>query len=93
MKLPFHTYDVFTNERFGGNPLAIVEEADGLTTAEMQIIAREFNLSETIFVLKPRDPRLAAPSRPPFGWRRWQASCPSRSRASATCRAPSSPPR
>ena len=56
MKLPFHTYDVFTNERFGGNPLAIVEEADGLTTAEMQVIAREFNLSETIFVLKPRDP-------------------------------------
>ncbi|MCX7350857.1 MAG: PhzF family phenazine biosynthesis protein, partial [Alphaproteobacteria bacterium] len=42
MKLPFTTYDVFTKERFGGNPLAIVEEADGLTTAEMQIIAREF---------------------------------------------------
>jgi trans-2,3-dihydro-3-hydroxyanthranilate isomerase len=56
MKLPFTTYDVFTNERFGGNPLAIVEEADGLSTAEMQVIAREFNLSETIFVCKPRDP-------------------------------------
>lgn len=56
MKFPFHTYDVFTTERFGGNPLAIVEEADGLTTAEMQVIAREFNLSETIFVMKPRDP-------------------------------------
>ena len=55
MKLPFTTYDVFTKERFGGNPLAIVEEADGLTTAEMQIIAREFNLSETIFVMRPRD--------------------------------------
>lgn len=56
MKLPFHTYDVFTNRRFGGNPLAIVEEADGLSTEQMQTIAREFNLSETIFVLKPKDP-------------------------------------
>lgn len=55
MKLPFHTYDVFTNRRFGGNPLAIVEEADVLTDAQMQTIAREFNLSETIFVLKPKD--------------------------------------
>jgi trans-2,3-dihydro-3-hydroxyanthranilate isomerase len=55
MKLPFTTYDVFTTRRFGGNPLAIVEEADGLSTAEMQTIAREFNLSETIFVLKPKD--------------------------------------
>lgn len=55
MKLPFHTYDVFTTRRFGGNPLAIVEDADGLTTGQMQTIAREFNLSETIFVLKPKD--------------------------------------
>ena len=55
MKLPFQTYDVFTNRRFGGNPLAIVEEADGLTDAQMLTIAREFNLSETIFVLKPKD--------------------------------------
>ncbi|MFN4141334.1 PhzF family phenazine biosynthesis protein [Aestuariivirga sp.] len=56
MKLPFHTYDVFTNRRFGGNPLAIVEEADQLSDAQMQVIAREFNLSETIFVRKPKDP-------------------------------------
>ena len=56
MKLTFHTYDVFTNRRFGGNPLAIVEEADGLTDTEMQTIAREFNLSETIFIRKPADP-------------------------------------
>ena len=56
MKLPFTTYDVFTNRRFGGNPLAIVEEADPLSTEQMQVIAREFNLSETIFVRKPRDP-------------------------------------
>ena len=55
MKLPFTTYDVFTSRSFAGNPLAIVEEADGLTTAQMQTIAREFNLSETIFVLRPKD--------------------------------------
>lgn len=60
MKLPFHTYDVFTNRRFGGNPLAIVEEADALTDVQMQMIAREFNLSETIFVRAPRDPAHAA---------------------------------
>lgn len=56
MKLTFHTYDVFTTRRFGGNPLAIVEEADALSDAEMQTIAREFNLSETIFIRKPKDP-------------------------------------
>ena len=55
MKLPFHTYDVFTDRRFGGNPLAIVEEADGLTAGQMQVIAREFNLSETIFVRTQTD--------------------------------------
>lgn len=55
MKLPFTTYDVFTNRAFSGNPLAIVEQADGLSDAQMQMIAREFNLSETIFVRKPRD--------------------------------------
>ncbi len=53
MKLRFHTLDVFTERRFGGNPLAVVLEADGLATAAMQQIAREFNLSETVFVLKP----------------------------------------
>lgn len=56
MKFTFHTYDVFTNRRFGGNPLAIVEEADALSDEQMQTIAREFNLSETIFVRKPKDP-------------------------------------
>ncbi len=56
MKLIFHTYDVFTARKFAGNPLAVVEGADGLTTPEMQTIAREFNLSETIFVMAPDDP-------------------------------------
>lgn len=54
--LPFHVYDVFTDTPFTGNPLAIVEKADGLTTAQMQTIARQFNLSETIFVQAPDDP-------------------------------------
>lgn len=51
--LQFHTLDVFTTQRFGGNPLAVVLEADGLKTGQMQAIAREFNLSETVFVQKP----------------------------------------
>jgi trans-2,3-dihydro-3-hydroxyanthranilate isomerase len=51
----FVTLDVFTKERFAGNPLAIVRDADGLDTAAMQRIAREFNLPETVFVLPPKD--------------------------------------
>jgi trans-2,3-dihydro-3-hydroxyanthranilate isomerase len=51
----FHTLDVFTARRFGGNPLAVVLDADGLTTEEMQTVTREFNLSETVFVMKPED--------------------------------------
>ncbi len=42
--------DVFTDKAFGGNPLAVYPEADGLDTAQMQTIAREMNLSETTFV-------------------------------------------
>lgn len=56
MDYRFHTLDVFTSERFGGNPLAVVLDADGLTSAEMQTIAREFGLSETVFVLKSAQP-------------------------------------
>jgi trans-2,3-dihydro-3-hydroxyanthranilate isomerase len=55
MRLQFHTLDVFTNRRFGGNPLAVVLGADALSSAQMQTIAREFNLSETIFVQTPAD--------------------------------------
>lgn len=54
--LEFHIYDVFTDRAFSGNPLAVVMGADGLSTAQMQTIARQFNLSETIFVMAPRDP-------------------------------------
>ena len=49
----FHTLDVFTDTPFGGNPLAVVLDADDLSGESMQIIAAEFNLSETVFVLKP----------------------------------------
>jgi trans-2,3-dihydro-3-hydroxyanthranilate isomerase len=52
----FHTLDVFTDTPFSGNPLAVVLDAGALTTAQMQTIAREFNLSETIFVMPPQDP-------------------------------------
>jgi trans-2,3-dihydro-3-hydroxyanthranilate isomerase len=55
MELDFHTLDVFTDRRFAGNPLAVVHGADGLDTAAMQTIAREFNLSETVFVMKPEN--------------------------------------
>ncbi len=54
--LPFHIYDVFTDRPFAGNPLAIVEDADGLSTSQMQTVARQFNLSETIFIQTPDDP-------------------------------------
>ena len=56
MALDFHTLDVFTDRRFSGNPLAVVLGADGLDPARMQLIAREFNTPETVFVLKPDNP-------------------------------------
>ncbi len=56
MALTYHILDVFTERPFGGNPLAVVLDADRLSAAEMQAIAREFNLSETVFVLKPALP-------------------------------------
>lgn len=53
MKYAFYTCDVFTGTRFGGNPLAVLPDAEGLSGAQMQQIAREFNFSETSFVLPP----------------------------------------
>ena len=50
----FVTLDVFTTRRFAGNPLAVVLDSDGLSDADMQTIAREFNLSETVFVQPAR---------------------------------------
>ena len=51
----FVTVDVFTDRRFGGNPLAVFPDAQGLSDGEMQSLAAEFNLSETTFVLPPTD--------------------------------------
>src|SRR5215470_5726543 len=56
MQFDFTTVDVFTASRFGGNPLAVVTNSHGLATDQMQSIAAEFNLSETTFVLPPKDP-------------------------------------
>ncbi len=53
----FVTLDVFTTQALAGNPLAVVLDADGLDAAAMQAIAREFNLSETVFVIAPNEPR------------------------------------
>lgn len=60
MRRRYVTVDVFTDQPFGGNPLAVVLDAEGLSTAQMQALAAEFNYSETTFVLPPRDPAHAA---------------------------------
>ncbi|MEO8359749.1 MAG: PhzF family phenazine biosynthesis protein [Vicinamibacteria bacterium] len=52
---PFETVDVFTSQRFGGNPLAVFPGAVGISDTDMQRLAAELNLSETTFVLPPRD--------------------------------------
>ena len=74
MRRRFVTLDVFTTRRFAGNPLAVVLDPGGLDTAAMQTIAREFNLSETVFVFPPADRQTAQ-------------SCAS-SRRHANCRSP-----
>src|ERR1700693_121241 len=53
----FVTVDVFTDRRFGGNPLAVFPDARGLSDEQMQALAAEFNLSETTFVLPPDNPQ------------------------------------
>ncbi len=54
-RLHYHLLDVFTNERFGGNQLAVFTNGRGLTTETMQQITKELNLSESTFVLPPED--------------------------------------
>ncbi len=58
--LKFYQADVFTSQPFGGNPVAVFPDADGLTDDELQQIAREMNLSETVFVFPPTDPAAVA---------------------------------
>ena len=55
IRLAYHLLDVFAERPFAGNPLAVIPDAEGLRPEQMQAIAREFNLSETAFVLAPRD--------------------------------------
>ncbi len=55
-RFDFETVDVFTDQRFGGNPLAVFMDASGMDDATMQALAAELNLSETAFVLPPADP-------------------------------------
>jgi trans-2,3-dihydro-3-hydroxyanthranilate isomerase len=56
LKRPYYLLDVFTQAPLAGNPLAVVLESSGLDTERMQKIAREFNLSETVFIFDPYDP-------------------------------------
>jgi trans-2,3-dihydro-3-hydroxyanthranilate isomerase len=56
----FYTLDVFTTTRFQGNPLAVITDGDELSADQMLAIAREMNLSETVFVQKPTDDRALA---------------------------------
>lgn len=53
MQYRYFIVDVFSDQQFGGNPLAVLPEASGLTAGQMQQIAREFNFSESTFVLPP----------------------------------------
>src|SRR5437016_6713611 len=55
MQRRYHTLDVFTTTRFAGNPLAVFTDGDELSDDQMLVIAREMNLSETVFVQKPTD--------------------------------------
>ncbi len=55
MEHRYYTLDVFTSNRFEGNPLAVFTDGDGLSDDQMLAIAREMNLSETVFVQKPTD--------------------------------------
>lgn len=55
-RLQFYKADVFADEPFGGNPVAVIPDAEDLTDREFQQIAREMNLSETVFVVPPTDP-------------------------------------
>lgn len=60
MKRRLYTLDVFTTTRYEGNPLAVVTDGDGLSSAVMQSIAHEMNLSETVFVQRPTNNRALA---------------------------------
>ena len=60
MERRYYTLDVFTNTRFEGNPLAVITDGDGLSDDAMLAVAREMNLSETVFVQKPTEDQALA---------------------------------
>jgi trans-2,3-dihydro-3-hydroxyanthranilate isomerase len=60
LKINYLLLDVFTTERLKGNPLAVVQKADALLDNQMQAIANEFNLSETVFIMKPKSEKHTA---------------------------------
>ena len=60
MERRFYTLDVFTTTRFEGNPLAVITDGDGLSNDAMLAVAREMNLSETVFVQKPTEDQALA---------------------------------
>ena len=60
MKRRLYQLDVFTTKPFAGNPLAVITDGDGLSGGRMQAIAREMNLSETVFVQRPTNNRALA---------------------------------
>jgi trans-2,3-dihydro-3-hydroxyanthranilate isomerase len=60
MERRFYTLDVFTTTRFEGNPLAVITDGDGLSSDAMLAVAREMNLSETVFVQKPTEDQALA---------------------------------
>ncbi|MBW2578752.1 MAG: PhzF family phenazine biosynthesis protein, partial [Deltaproteobacteria bacterium] len=67
MRYRYYICDVFTDVRFGGNQLAVLPEAEGLSGRQMQQLAREFNFAETAFVLQPeaghtREVRIFSPA-------------------------------
>ena len=75
MRYRYYLCDVFSDVRFGGNQLAVVPEAEGLSDEQMLQIAREFNFSETTFVSPPRSLIVASPkstcASPATGMRSW----------------------
>jgi len=60
MERRYYTLDVFTTARFEGNPLAVITDGDGLSDDAMLAVAREMNLSETVFVQKPTEDQALA---------------------------------
>ena len=99
-RLPYETWDVFTDRRFAGNPLAVVFGADALPTEDLQLIAREFDYSESVFVLESNDDEVDARIRiftptgelPFAGHPTVGAACALRVRAAAAVRSSSNSP-